>query len=112
MNQCRRCDSANLVKNGFFREKQRYLCKDCGYNFVEGDQRVNDSLPAKKALAVLLCSLGKASFNMLGHIFGASRSLTYRWTAEAAATLPEPEVPWEINEMEFDEMWHYIGSKK
>ena len=27
-------------------------------------------------------------------------------------TLPEPEVPGEITEMEFDEMWHFIGSKK
>ena len=30
----------------------------------------------------------------------------------AAEALPEPEAPGDIKEMEFDEMWHFIGSKK
>ena len=38
---CKRCGSNNCVKSGFVRTKQRYLCKDCGYYFVEGDQRTN-----------------------------------------------------------------------
>jgi transposase-like protein len=112
MNQCKRCGSEGIVKNGMVRGRQRYRCRACAYNFIEGDRRVNDALPAKKALAVLLYSLGKASLNMLGHIFGVSRSLTYRWIVEAAVSLPEPQAPGTIKEMEFDEMWHFIGSKK
>jgi len=65
----------------------------------------------KKALAVILYSLGKASFNMLGKIFGHSPSLLYRWIVEEMAKLPEPAVAGDIKEMEFDEMWHFIGSK-
>ncbi|MGZ8933244.1 MAG: hypothetical protein ACXW06_08240 [Halobacteriota archaeon] len=67
---------------------------------------------AKKAMAIVLYSLAKASFGMLGKVFGVSRALAYRWIKEAAETLPEPEVPGDIKEMEFDEMWHFIGSKK
>jgi transposase len=109
---CKRCKSTRTVKNGIVREKLRYKCKECGYNFVEGDGRTNESLAAKKALAVILYSLGKASYGMLGKIFGVSRSLIYRWIAEEARRFPEPTVPGSIREMEFDEMWHFIGSKK
>ena len=49
---------------------------------------------------------------MLGKIFGVDRSLTYRWIKEEAAKLSEPSVSGDIKEMEFDEMWHFIGSKK
>ena len=112
MTTCKRCNSVKIVKNGSVRGKPRFRCKDCGCNFVEGDGRVQDSVVVKKALAVILYSLGKASFGMLAKIFGVSRSLTYRWIAKEASRLPEPSVPGDIREMEFDEMWHFIGSKK
>ncbi len=109
---CKRCDSDAVVKNGKVRDKARYKCRKCGLNFVEGDERINESLVVKKALAVILYSLGKASFNMLGKIFGHSPSLLYRWITEEMEKLPEPAIPGDIKEMEFDEMWHFIGSKK
>lgn len=112
MVSCKRCGSAQYVKNGTVRGHPRYRCKACGLNFIEGDRRVKESVAVKKALAVILYSLGKASFGMLGKLFGHSPSLIYRWIVEAAAKLPEPLVPGDIREMEFDEMWHFIGSKK
>jgi len=112
MPPCKKCKSESVVKNGFVRKHQRYRCNNCGYNFIEGDGRVNPILPAKKALAVILYSLGKASFNFLGRIFSVAPSLTYRWIAKEAERIPEPEVEATIQEMEFDEMWHFIGSKK
>ena len=112
MTLCKRCQSESIIKNGIVRGKPRYKCKSCGYNFIEGDGRFNESLIVKKALAVILYSLGKASFGMLGKIFGVDRSLTYRWIRDEAEKLPDPVVSGEISEMEFDEMWHFIGSKK
>lgn len=109
---CKRCSCDSVVRNGKVRNKARYKCRNCGLNFVEGDGRVNESLVVKKALAVILYSLGKASFTMLGKIFGHSPSLLYRWIVEEMAKLPEPVIPGDIKEMEFDEMWHFIGSKK
>ena len=112
MISCKRCGSMQYVKNGTVRHKVRFKCKQCGMNFIEGDERRNENLVAKKALAVLLYALGKASFGMLGKIFGVSRSLTYRWIRDEAAKFAEPTVSGAIEEMEFDEMWHFIGSKK
>lgn len=109
---CKRCQSDKVVKNGFVRKQQRYKCRECVCNFVLGDLRVKESVVVKKALAVILYSLGKASFGMLGKVFGHSRSLMYNWIASEAKKLPEPVVGNDIREMEFDEMWHFIGSKK
>ena len=39
-------------------------------------------------------------------------SLMYRWISKKAEDLPEPAITTDIKEMEFDEMWHFIGSKK
>jgi transposase len=109
---CKRCASEQIVRNGVVREKPRYKCKACGLNFIAGDRRVKEAVAVKKALAVILYSLGKSSFGMLGKIFGHSRSLTYRWIVEEAAKLPEPVLAGEIKEMEFEELWHFLGSKK
>jgi hypothetical protein len=35
-----------------------------------------------------------------------------KWLLREADVLAEPEIPGTIREMEFDEMWHFIGSKK
>jgi len=110
--QCKSCQSERAVKNGMSGGKQRYRCKDCGFNFVGGDLRINESLAPKKALTVLLYSLSKASFRFLGRLFGVSPTLPYRWVKAEAGALAEPEISGDIREMEFDEMRHFIGSKK
>jgi transposase len=111
MPECKNCKSKIVVKNGLIRGKQRYKCKICGYNFVVGDGRTNERIAAKKAMCIILYSLGKASYNMLAHIFDTWPSLVYRWIVEAGAKLPEREISGEIKQMEFDEMWHFIGKK-
>ena len=109
---CKNCRSEKTVKSGKVRGKQRYKCKECGYHFVEGDGRTNEKIAAKKAMCVLLYSLSKASFNGLARIFDSWPSLVYRWIVEAGAKLPDEEISGDIREMEFDEMWHFVGSKK
>ncbi len=49
---------------------------------------------------------------MLGKIFGHSPALIYRWVRKEMSALPDPKVSGDIREMEFDEMWHFGGSKK
>ena len=59
MSNCKNCHSSEVTKNGFVRSKQRYRCKTCGYNFVEGDERTNPQTTIKRAFAVILYSLAK-----------------------------------------------------
>jgi transposase len=112
MCECKNCKSEKVVKSGKVRGKQRYKCKECGYNFVIGDERTNEKIAALKALCVLLYSLGKGSYNMMGKLFGRNRSLIYRWIREAGINTEEPSINGEITQIEFDEMWHFIQSKK
>jgi transposase len=109
---CKNCQDTHTVKNGFVREKQRYKCKVCGYNFVLGDERHSHATEVKKALCIILYSLGKASFGFMAKLLGVSRTTTYYWIRQAAAGTDEPTMASDIQEIEFDEMWHFIQSKK
>ena len=112
MPTCKSCGSERTVKNGVVAGKQRYKCKECGCNYRLGDDRTNDKIAAKKALCILLYAMAKGSFRMLGRILKTDHTLVYRWIRSFGESLPEPEVSGEITEIEFDEMWHFIVSKK
>jgi transposase len=112
MPKCKECGSERTIKNGVVAGKQRYRCQECGCNFREGDNRTNKSVATKKALCVLLYAMTKGSFRMMGRILGINYALVYRWIKSLGESLPEPEIPGDIEEMEFDEMWHFVGSKK
>ena len=112
---CKRCGSGKFVCNGRTRGKQRYLCKDCRYNFVENDERAKTSEVdiVKRSLAVLLYSMCKASYNFLGRkLFKVSPTTIMNWVKKYADSVELPELSGDIKEIEFDEMWHFIKSKK
>jgi transposase len=110
---CRYCGSEKTHKSGKIRGKQRYKCKDCGKNFLETDGRTKDSTTAKRALAVMLYTFSKASYNFLAKkIFHCSPTTVMNWIKKASAEVKMPEITNDIKEIEFDEMWHFIGSKK
>lgn len=112
MPKCKNCGSEKSVKNGIVREKQRYRCKECGCNFREGDGRTNEKIAAKKAMCILLYAMTKGSYRMIGRILNIDHTLVYRWIRDFGQSLSEPKVSGEITEIEFDEMWHFIQSKK
>ncbi len=108
---CKSCKSEDTRKNGRVRGIQRYKCKACDLNFVNGDRRCKRETAVKKALCVILYSLGKASFSMLGKILNHSPSIIYRWIVEAMDKTPESSISGDIQEIEFDEMWHFLQKK-
>ena len=109
---CKNCQQTNTIKNGFVRGKQRYKCHACHYIFVVGDERHKQTTELKKALSVILYSLGRSSFGFLAKLFDVSRTTTYYWMRDIAATTNEPVVASDIHEIDFDEMWHFIQPKK
>ena len=69
-------------------------------------------MEAKLAMCLLLHGMAKGSFRMLGKLFGINHATLYRRIRKSGESLPEPEVGMGIREIPFDEMWHFIGSKK
>ena len=109
---CKACGCGESVKNGRVRGKQRYRCKGCGYNFIEGDGRSRANGAVRRAFAVILYALGKGSYGFIAKLFGVTPPAVLKWIRKEAALVSEPAVSGDIREMEFDEMWHFIGSKK
>jgi hypothetical protein len=49
---------------------------------------------------------------MIGRILNVKHSLVYRWIRDFGTELPEPKISGNIKEIEFDEIWHFVGLKK
>jgi transposase len=104
--RCKRCGSAEQVKNGLMRGKQRYLCKDRGLNFTDTPTRGKPL--ALKAAAVLLYVSG-LSMNRTAKLLGVSTPTVQAWLepfAAAYAQKPEPEGRAVVSEL--DEMGPYL----
>ena len=104
------CGKSNYVKNGFVKGKQRYRCKECGHNFTDTLRRGRSE--AAKALAILLYSMGRASYRAIDKILNVSAVAVYKWIRKAALEIPASEPVGEIKEIEIDELWHFLHSKK
>lgn len=88
MLECKRCGATQIVKsgkirgNGEIRGKQRYLCKQCGCHFVEGDQRKKDLSASMKAACRALQALDFKEYKLLANYLDRDVSLIYRWMGE------------------------------
>lgn len=109
--KCKGCQGKKVTKNGFVRGEQRYLCKTCGLNFIEGDERGKVPFSLKEqALKLYISGL---SMNRIAHLLNVSTPAVLRWIkafAKKFGQRPKPEGS--IIILELDEMWHYIHSKK
>ena len=109
---CKKCDSVDVIKSGIVREKQRYQCRACRYYFTQGDRRVKKDRAAAKALCFLLYSCFRGTFRGMSQIFGVSHVVIYKWVRKEAESIGEPQISSEIQEVEIDEMWHFLKKKK
>lgn len=109
---CKNCGASKVKLNGIVRNKQRYQCKSCLYNFVVGDNRIKTENDVKRAMAVILYSKGKCSYNFIAQFLGVGCSSVYSWIKKATNEVSFPEILDNISAIEFDEMWHFIQSKK
>lgn len=108
--KCKHCRSGHYVKNGKQKGKQNYKCKSCQRNFTQGDRRCKDR-SREKALCVLCYSMGKVSMRFLADLLDVSVRTIYLWLQEAAQNIANPVVDSRIQEVEIDEMWHFIEKK-
>lgn len=79
MIECKKCGSTETVKSGMVRRKQRYLCKQCGCHFVEGDQRENKDSHFLKILCKLFQALGIKNYRTIGKYLNRDTALIFRW---------------------------------
>ena len=104
--RCKRGGSAEHVKNGLMRGKQRYRCKARGLNFTDTPPR---GMPPRVKVAAVLLYLSGPSMNRTAKLLGVSTPGVMTWIeqfAKAYARKPEPEGRAPV--VELDEMWHFL----
>ena len=110
---CPKCNSS-MVKGGKTEDKQRYKCKECGYNYYNVEIKStakSKTLKSKRlALHLYLDGLDPSS---IGRILGVSDASVLKWIKEFGQKAQElvSEEP-QIKMVGVDEMYSYVGSKK
>ena len=79
---CKSCGISRYVKNGFVHGVQRYKCKGCGSNFVEGDKRQKYKLEDR--LKVIKLYLENCGIRTIERLTGVRNSQVSKWIEEAA----------------------------
>ena len=80
--KCKGCNSLEIVRNGHVIGKQRYRCKECGMNFIEGDERIKYKLQDK--LKVLKLYLENCGIRTIERLTGIRNRQVSLWIEEAA----------------------------
>ena len=100
-----------MVKNGCSRHgRQRWLCRQCRKTCGELDHRRVE--PAKRASA-LAHYLEGGGLRATERLVGVSHNAVMNWVLEAVAGKALAGVkPAEVEWVEADELWTYVGQKK
>ena len=107
---CVKCKSENKIKRGIVKGRQRYTCKDCGYNYtVEKKSTSKSDSMKRQALELYLEGLG---FRSIGRFLKVSHVSVYNWIKSFGEKIEEIRSDEKIEVVEIDEMHTYIGSKK
>ena len=102
--RCKRCGSAEQVKNGMMRGQQRYRCKACGLTFTDTPAR---GRPLALNVTAVLLSVSGLSMNRTAKLLGVSTPAVQGWIEQfAAAYAQKPEPQGRALVIELDEMWH------
>ena len=108
--KCRKCNSEDIVKNGFMDGAQRYKCKNCSFQFTK---EVPHGKSAQDKIIALVLHLSGLSMNMTGKIVGVSVQTILRWMRLFCRQFEENMQPGSlIEEIEADELAAFIGKKK
>lgn len=113
---CKNCGSAKLVKDGLVKNKQRYLCKECGKTLRIGDDREKYSLEQRiRFIKLYTEGMGLRAISRTEKI---SAPLLVHWVRtftkmirEKLRTTEIPDNLKEIEILEVDELFTYYQKK-
>ncbi len=110
---CPQCGSGHIKKNGTTAQgKQRYRCKSCGKSFLFLlSYTYRACIPLLRALIVPM-TLNGSGIHDIARVLQISPTTVLCVLRQAAATVSEPSVPARIKDLEVDEQWSFVGSKK
>jgi len=109
--QCPSCDSTKIRKHGHHRGKQRYICKDCGRQFVEF--YTAKGYPEETKRQCLRMYVNGMGLRAIERVSGVHHTTVIHWVKQVGQRLPdaptEPEIP---ETAQVDELQTFVGAKK
>jgi transposase len=113
---CKHCGGYRAVKNGFVKNKQRYLCRECGKTTRIGDEREKYSIEQKIRVVKLYTEgMGLRAIERVENI---PAPLLVNWIRNFAKTIKEKlwltQIPSDLKEieiLEIDELFTYYQKK-
>ncbi len=113
---CKYCGSDKIVKNGFVKNKQRYLCRECSKTSRMGDNREKYGIEEKIKVAKLYNE--GIGIRSIERAEGIAAPLIVHWIRNFAKMLKiklcVTEVPSDLKEIEIldmDELFTYYQKK-
>jgi transposase-like protein len=105
--RCSKCGSEHCVKAGFNHNRQRYKCRNCGFQFTQ----TQDKNATKRAFALYLYVIG-LSMNAIGRMLTVELSTILYWVRNFALKTYQKPTPQGEVVIELDEMRHFFTLKK
>lgn len=112
MVECTRCGGTQIVKSGFVRGKQRYLCKRCGFHFVEVDEREKSEAIVRKALCTVFHALGAKKCETIGRYLDRDASLIHRWMNETPGKYKRRWKSFAYESASINQVWEALKESK
>lgn len=84
---CPKCNSGNSIKSGIIKDRQRYKCKDCNYNFTV--QKLGKQIDSYYVVKALQLYLEGISMREIERILGVSHVSIRNWIRKYNVKAPE-----------------------
>lgn len=84
---CPICDSLNISKNGIVKEKQRFKCKACGYNFTV--DKIGKSIDSYYVIKALQLYIEGVSYREIERLLGVSHVSVMNWVKKYQIKVPK-----------------------
>lgn len=112
--KCKQCGNSVFIKNGIVLGKQRYRCKECGYNFRSGDKR--ERYKDEERMKVIKLYLENCGIRSIERITGIHNSLVSHWIKKFSLviknninkSLDKIKAKQDVEILEIDELVTYI----
>ena len=112
MKQCPKCgEKTRQIKNGYNRSgSQRYKCRCCGKKYTPSPKEHGYSRETReRAIKMYVDGI---NFRRIGRLLSIHHQSVINWVNAYIEELPDAPVPEHTEDVEMDELFTYIGSKK
>ena len=91
-------------------QSQRYRCQHCQKSYTPKKKpRGHSKILRQKALQMYVDGI---NFRRIGRLLGVHHQSVINWVNASAEEVPTAPVPEQVDEVEMDELFTFIGSKK